>query len=173
MIKTLTREAKARGNILGLKVRQFFHYLLWCQSIRQQVQDIGYTDAHPADAGLAAPFARLNSDEVGVVHTRSLPACRRAVNARHPRRPPAAELVIRSTGAGLFITAARHAISVRRSARYGADCFIPVRSVDVSRSPLSIAFRSAPIETAPKSSVIQRSVQPAVKRPAVAGAVIP
>src|SRR5262245_49454621 len=34
-----------------------------------------------------------------------------------------AELVVRSTG---------------------ADCFIPVRSVDVSRCPLFIAFRSAP-----------------------------
>ena len=66
----------------------------------------------------------------------------------------AAELVIRSTGAGLFITAAGHAISVRRSVYYGADCFIPVRSVDVSRCPLSVAFRSAPIETRRKSSVI-------------------
>jgi hypothetical protein len=40
---------------------------------------------------------------------------------------------------------------------------------DVSRCPLSIAFRSAPAETTHKSSVIQGSVQPVVKRPAVAG----
>jgi hypothetical protein len=43
-----------------------------------------------------------------------------------------AELVIRSTGAGLFITAAGRVISGRRSVYYGADCFIPVRPVDVS-----------------------------------------
>jgi hypothetical protein len=77
-----------------------------------------------------------------------------------------AELVIRSTGAGLFITAAGHVISGRRSVYYGADCFIPGRSVDGSRCPLSIAFRSTPVEAPCKSSVIQRSAHPAVKRPA-------
>jgi hypothetical protein len=30
--------------------------------------------------------------------------------------------------------------------RYGGNCFSPVRSVDVSRCSLFIAFRSAPIE---------------------------
>jgi hypothetical protein len=67
---------------------------------------------------------------------------------------PLAELVIRSTGAGLFITAAGLVIAVRRSVYYGAVCFIPVRSVDVSRCPLFIAFRSAPIEMPCKSSII-------------------
>jgi hypothetical protein len=38
---------------------------------------------------------------------------------------------IRSTGAGHFITAAGHTNSVRRSVYHGADCFIPVCSVDV------------------------------------------
>src|SRR5947209_12285443 len=45
-------------------------------------------------------------------------------------------LVIRSTGAGLFITAGGHVISGRRSVYYGAHCFIPVRPVNVSRCPL-------------------------------------
>ena len=100
-------------------------------------------------------------------------AARRPLAPRvsHPDAPVApsiAELVIRSTGAGLFITAAGHAISARRSVYHGADYFILVRSVDVSPCPLSISFRSAPIETPRKSSVIQRNAQPAVKRPAVA-----
>jgi len=43
-----------------------------------------------------------------------------------------AELVIRSTGAGLFITTASHALSARRSVYHRADCFIPVGAVDVS-----------------------------------------
>jgi hypothetical protein len=78
--------------------------------------------------------------------------------------------VIRSTGASFFITAAGLAISVRRSVYYGADCFIPVRSVDVSQYPLFIAFRSAPSEMSCKSSVIQRSAQPVVKMSAMATA---
>jgi hypothetical protein len=44
-----------------------------------------------------------------------------------------AEMVIRLTGAGLFFTAAGHGISGRRFVYYGADRFIPVRPVDVSR----------------------------------------
>jgi hypothetical protein len=42
----------------------------------------------------------------------------------------AAELVIRSTGAGRFIAPAGRVISVRRSVYYGADCFISDRPVD-------------------------------------------
>jgi hypothetical protein len=34
---------------------------------------------------LATPLARLNGDEVRVVHIRSLPAWRSAVKRRHPR----------------------------------------------------------------------------------------
>src|SRR5947209_2962226 len=48
-------------------------------------------DPHAADARLAAPLARLDSDEVRVVHTHSLPARRCTVNerrARVPSRPP-------------------------------------------------------------------------------------
>jgi len=59
-----------------------------------------------------------------------------------------AELVIRSTGAGLFITAAGHVISGSRSVYYGADCFIPVRSVPVSTqhsSRLTLAQRPNPV----------------------------
>jgi hypothetical protein len=46
------------------------------------------------------------------------------------------ELLIISTSAGLFITAAGHVISGRQSVYFGADCFIPVRSVDVSERAL-------------------------------------
>jgi hypothetical protein len=77
--------------------------------------------------------------------------------------------VVKSTGAGPFITAAGLVISVRRSVYYGADCDIPVRSVDLSRCPLFVAFQSASIETPCKTSLIERSTQPLVKTPAVAG----
>jgi hypothetical protein len=53
----------------------------------------------------------------------------------------AAELVIRSTGASLCITAAGHLISGRRSVNYGADCFIPValsrRQQSITDQPLA------------------------------------
>jgi hypothetical protein len=44
------------------------------------LQHVPDGDSHPADARLAAPFARLDGDQVCVVHSRSLPACRRGVN---------------------------------------------------------------------------------------------
>src|SRR5262249_55436604 len=45
-------------------------------------------------------------------------------------------------------------------------------SVDVSRCPLSVVFRSAPVETPGQSSVLRRSAQPTGKMPALAGTLI-
>src|SRR6516162_2485468 len=81
--------------------------------------------------------------------------------------------MIIATGAGLLITTAGHAISVRRSVYYGADCFLPVRSLMDHSVRCLYSFRSAPIETPRKLSVIQRTAKPAVKRPAVAGPSFP
>jgi hypothetical protein len=53
-------------------------------------------------------------------------------------------LVIRSTGAALFVTAAGRINSVCRSVYYGIDRFIPLRSVDESGWPLAIVFLFAP-----------------------------
>jgi hypothetical protein len=52
-------------------------------------------------------------------------------------------LVIVSSGPGLFIIASGIVISVRPSVYHGADCFIPVRAVDVSRAS-ALYCRSIP-----------------------------
>jgi hypothetical protein len=55
-----------------------------------------------------------------------------------------AELVIRSTGAGLFIPATGHVISRRRSVYYGADCFIPVSPVATGYNRARLALAGSP-----------------------------
>src|SRR5690348_2627370 len=80
--------------------------------------------------------------------------------------PSFAELVIRSTGASRFITAAGHVISGRRSVYCGADCFISAgRSVYHGVGDLLWISRWRLAETCCKTLVIERLAQPDGKRP--------
>jgi len=77
--------------------------------------------------------------------------------------------VIRSTGASLFITAAGHVISGRRSVYCGADCFISAgRSVYHGVGDLLWISRWRLAETCCKTLVIERLAQPDGKRPGAA-----
>lgn len=55
--------------------------------------------------------------------------------------PSIAELTIRSTGVGFFITAAGYVISGRRLVYYGADLFSPVRLVDMMYQRVGVISR--------------------------------
>jgi hypothetical protein len=75
-------EGEAGPDVVG---RQFGEV---CQQLRdghpagEVFQHVSHRDPHATDAGLTAPFARLDGDELRVVHTKNLPVRWRAVNER-------------------------------------------------------------------------------------------
>jgi hypothetical protein len=72
MINSPTGEAQAGLNILGLQIRQFQQYLFGGQPTGQEIENVGYADSHPADAGASAALLRIDRDSLRQIHHATL-----------------------------------------------------------------------------------------------------
>ena len=60
MVKPSTRKTEAGLDIFGFKIGKFSQHLLGRKAIRKQIENIGHTDAHTADAWPPPTLLRIN-----------------------------------------------------------------------------------------------------------------
>ncbi len=64
MIEATTGEAQAGSDVVGLEIRKLLQHLFTGKAACEQIQHVGYTDAHPADAGPATALLRIDGDSL-------------------------------------------------------------------------------------------------------------
>jgi hypothetical protein len=67
VLEALAGKPQGGTNVLYIKGRQCFHYLLGCESARKQVQDITHTNAQTTDAGTTSALLRVYRDPIGKI----------------------------------------------------------------------------------------------------------
>lgn len=95
---TISREGEASTDVLGCEVGEIGEDLPFRHPGSEILEDIVHGNAQPADARLSATLARLNRDDISVVHMPMVGASFPAVNSNHApdvtaqwRRQPSAE----------------------------------------------------------------------------------
>src|SRR5947209_8598963 len=84
-------KGEAGPDVVGSELRKIGEQLRDGHPASEILQHIAHRDPHAADARLPAPLARLDGDELRIVHAQSLPVQWHAVNERAsdllPRTP--------------------------------------------------------------------------------------